>query len=178
MADPNNPLNAPPDTNQYPSPPTGTVSNNPVPGYGHPAVEGDTYPTNEVGAMVPNINRIPGERPYDPADELKPAYDRATSEPGPYEHVNYICTEPDLSNPNDLAHPDNPKNKPAAQPAFDPYATPQAAGFDPTRPGDPTNPSTHPQPGQSYDPRVNLQRGGVAVAGVAGVAGTSTTYTS
>jgi hypothetical protein len=156
MADPNNPLNAPPealsDSAHYNRP--------------HPAVEGDTYPTNEVGAMVPNINRIPGERPYDPADELKPAYDRATSEPGPYQHVNYMCTGPDLSNPNDLAHPDNPKNKPLAEPAFDPYATPQAEGFDPTRPGDPTNPSTHPQPGQSYDPRVALQQG----------TGTSTTY--
>ena len=157
MADPNNPLNAP-TTPYHDSPLTGTVSNNPTPGFGGPAVPGDTYPTNEVGAMVPNINRIPGERAYDPADELKPAYDRATSEPGPYQKVNYMSTGPDLSNPNDLAHPDNPKNKPAAEPAFDPYATPQAEGFDPTRPGDPSNPSTHPQPGQSLDPRVAMQQ--------------------
>ena len=167
MADPNNPLNAP--TTTYPaSPPTGTVSTNPVPGHGANPVPGDSYPTNELGAMVPNINRIPGDRPYDPADELKPAYDKAVSQPEPYHHPDYMCSGPDLSNPNDLAHPDNPKNKPLAQPAFDPYATPQAEGFDPTRPGDPTNPSTHPQPGQSLDPRVALQQG----------TGTSTTYTS
>ena len=122
MADPNNPLNAPPDTSQYPSPPTGTVSNNPVPGYGHPAVEGDTYPTNEVGAMVPNINRIPGERPYDPADELKPIYD--TGEAKAYEHCDYKTSKPDLSNPNDLQSPLNPKNaKDQGPPEPGPYQT-------------------------------------------------------